>query len=92
MVEEFVTVDFRKGIEITLFFNSPVKNVSIKLNGKHYQAVVIAINHYRVVISDTKRAGDYPADVYAGDNLIGEILIKAQGKSGKVNDAFDELF
>jgi hypothetical protein len=45
-----------------------------------------------VELPDTKRAGDYPADVYAADNLIGNILIKAQGKSGKVNDAFDDLF
>jgi hypothetical protein len=43
-------------------------------------------------LPDTKRAGEYPADVYSGDNLIGKILIQAQGKSGKINDAFDDLF
>lgn len=92
LVDEVVTVDFRTGTEINLFFNSPVLGVSVVLNGKPYLASQIDENHYSVKLPDTKRAGEYPADVYAGDNLIGKIMIKAQGKSGKVNDAFDDLF
>ena len=92
LVDETVTVDFRTGTEIKLFFNSPVQDVSVVLNGKPYSASQIDANHYSVKLPDTKRAGDYSADVYAGDNLIGNIMIKAQGKSGKVNDAFDDLF
>jgi len=92
LVDETVTVDFRTGTEIKLFFNSPVQDVSVVLNGKPYSASQIDTNHYSVKLPDTKRAGDYSADVYAGDNLIGKIMIKAQGKSGKVNDAFDGLF
>ncbi len=92
LVDETVTVDFRTGTEIKLFFNSPVQNVSVVMNGKPYLAVQTDNNHYSVKLPDTKRAGDYPADVYAGDNLVGKIMIKAQGKSGKVNDAFDDLF
>jgi hypothetical protein len=92
LVDDMVTVDFRAGTVIKLFFNSPVHDVSVILNGKRYPAVQTDGNHYSVKLPDTKRAGDYPADVYAGDNLIGKIMIKAQGKSGKVNDAFDDLF
>lgn len=92
LVDDVVTVDFRTGTEINLFFNSPVRDVSVVLNGKPYSASQIDANHYSVKLPDTKRAGEYPADVYAGDNLIGKIMIKAQGKSGKVNDAFDDLF
>ncbi len=92
LVDETVTVDFRTGTEIKLFFNSPVQDVSVVLNGKRYSASQIDANHYSVKLPDTKRAGDYSADVYAGDNLIGKIMMKAQGKSGKVNDAFDGLF
>jgi hypothetical protein len=92
LVDERVTVDFRTGTEIQLFLNSPLQNISVVLNGKPYQAIQTDGNHYIVKLPDTKRAGDYPADVYAGDNLIGKIMIKAQGKSGKVNDAFDNLF
>lgn len=92
MVEEFVTVDFRTGTEITLFFNSPLKNVSVILSGKRYAASPPDGNHYKVRLPDIKRAGDYSADVYVGDDLIGNIVIKAKGKSGKVNDAFNDLF
>lgn len=92
LVDETVTVDFRTGTEIKLFFNSPMQDVSVVLKGKSYSASQIDVNHYSVKLPDTKRAGDYSADVYAGDNLIGKIMIKAQGKSGKVNDAFDDLF
>lgn len=92
LVDETVIVDYRTGMEIKLFFNSPVQDVSVVLNGKPYSASQIDANHYSVQLPDTKRADDYPADVYAGDNLIGKIMIKAQGKSGKVNDAFDDLF
>jgi hypothetical protein len=90
--DETVTVDFRTGTEIKLFFNSPVQNISVVLNGKHYSASQIDAYHFSVKLPDTKRAGEYPADVYAGDNLIDKIMIQAQGKSGKVNDAFDDLF
>jgi hypothetical protein len=92
LVDEVVTVDYRSGTEINLFFNSLVQDVSVILNGRPYSALQIDQNHYSVKLPNTKRAGEYPAEVYAGDNLIGKIMIKAQGKSGKVNDAFDDLF
>lgn len=92
LVEEVVTVDFRTGTEIKLFFNSPMQDISVVLDGKSYSAFQIDTNHYSVKLPDTKRAGDYSADVYASDNLIGKVMIKAQGKSGKINDAFDDLF
>lgn len=92
LVDEVVMVDFRTGTEIKLFFNTPIRNVSVVLSGKSYPASQIDANHYAVKLHDTKRAGEYPADVYAGDDLVGKILIKAQGKSGKVKDDFDDLF
>lgn len=92
LVDETVTVDFRTGTEIKLFFNAPVQDISIVWDGKPYQAVQLDGNHCSVKLPDMKRAGDYPADVYIGDNLVSKILIKAQGKSGKVDDAFDDLF
>lgn len=92
LVDDKVTVDFRTGAEIGLFFNSPVQDVSVRLNGKPYNAVQIDKNHYSVKLPSIKRAGDYPAEVYVGDNLIDKVIIKAQGKSGNINDAFDDLF
>ena len=92
LVEPKVTVDFRAGTAITLFSNTALKDASVILSGIRYSAVKIDENHYQVNLPDIKRAGDYPADVYAGDDLVGHILILARGKSGKVNDDFDDLF
>lgn len=92
LVDEVVTVDYRTGTEITLFFNSPVQLVTVVMNGKVYSSLEIDPNHYSVMLPDIKRAGEYPVEVYAGDNLIGNILIEAQGKSVKVNNEFDGLF
>jgi hypothetical protein len=92
LVEETVTVNFRNGADIRLFFNSPVHDVSVVLNGESYPAEPTDAQHYSVKLPDLKRAGEYMADVYAGDNLTGKVLIKAQGKSGNVNNAFDNLF
>jgi hypothetical protein len=92
LVEKVVTVDSRTGTEIKLFINSPVRDVSVVLNEKHYLASQVDTNHYTVKLPDTKRAGKYPADVYAGDDLIGNVTINAQGKSGKIDDAFNDLF
>jgi hypothetical protein len=92
LVEDSVSVDFRTGTAVTLFANTPLNDVSLVMNGKRYTATPTDENHYAVTLPDTKRAGNYSADVYAGDDLIGQVLIKAQGKSGKVNDDFDGLF
>jgi len=92
LVDDTVTVDSRTGMEIKLFFNSPVRDVSVVIDGKIYSASSEDANHYIVKLPDKKRAGDYPADVYAGDDLIGKVVIKAQGRSGKINDGFDALF
>jgi len=92
LVNETVLVDFRTGATIQLFFNAPVSNVSIVLNEKRYLATQADAHHYDVNLPELKRAGDYFADVYSGDDLIGKVAIRAQGRSGKVNDAFDDLF
>ena len=92
LVDDAVTVDSRTGMEIKLFFNSTVRDVSVVINGKIYSASPEDANHYTAKLPDIKRAGDYSADVYTGDDLIGNVVIKAQGRSGKINDGFDDLF
>lgn len=92
IVDEFISVDYRKGGEMTLFFNYPMKDVYIILDDKRYSSTKIDDNHYKIVLSDLKRAGDYPVEIYAGDNLIDRTVIKAQGKSARINETFDDLF
>lgn len=92
LVNETVTTDYHTGTEIELFFNSSVQDVSVVLKGKTHTAVQTDSNHYSVELPDIKRAGSYSADVFAGDDLVGQIMIKVQGKSGNINEAFEDLF
>ncbi|GHT99258.1 hypothetical protein FACS1894142_6650 [Spirochaetia bacterium] len=90
--KEEVIVDYKTGMNINLFFNAPVLNISVIISGKKYIAKETDKQHYLVRLSDIKRAGEYSADVYTGDDLIGSVLVKAQGKSGKIDTKFDDLF
>jgi hypothetical protein len=92
LVDFVVTASYRKNAEITLYSKSPLAVVSVIVNGKRYPATKMDDHHYKVSLSDIKRAGEYPADVYNNDDLIGKLTIKVHNESGKKNDAFDELF
>jgi hypothetical protein len=92
LIDDIVTVDFKAGAEITLFFNAPVNDVSVIINKKRYSGIEIDNQHFKIKLPDTKRAGEFEAEVYFSDNLIDTVRIKAQGKSGKINESFDDLF
>ncbi len=65
--------------------------MSIIIKDKSYVAVRTGKNHHRIV-TDITKAGEYLADVFDGDNLVGKIIINVQSETGKKNDAFDNLF
>ena len=92
LADEAVAVDYRNGAEIKLFINSPVFDVAVAIGGKLYPASQVDANHYAAKLNDIKQAGSYQADVYAGNEKIGSVSFKAQSRSGKVNDDFDNLF
>ena len=92
LVKDTVGVDSHVGTEIELFLSMSLQDVSVVLNGKKYNSSYKDENHYDVKLSDIRRAGVYNADVYSGDNLIGNVTFKAQGKIGNVNTDFDNLF
>ena len=92
LVKETVGVDSRIGTEIELFLSAHLQSVSVVLNGKSYNSLNIDENHYVVKLPDIKRAGIYDAVVYSGDNMIGNVTFKTQGKIGNVNTDFDNLF
>ncbi|ADD67371.1 hypothetical protein Dacet_0574 [Denitrovibrio acetiphilus DSM 12809] len=89
---KLITVDYRTGTEIILFINYSQDEVSVIFNNKRYFAEQIDNNHYKVELTDMKRAGEYLVDVYSKDNLIATISFKAHGKSGKIIDEFNDLF
>lgn len=95
IVEKIITANPLKAkvkpATFTLFSKSELGNVRVLIKDKRYPAEKIDKNHYRIV-TDIIKAGEYLADVFDGDNLIGKITINVQSETGKKNDAFDNLF
>jgi hypothetical protein len=81
------TTSFKKNAEIILFSTSPLKNVSIRVLGRQYAAEAIGNQKHKIVMGDIKKAGKYTADVFEGDNLIGQVEFEVQRESGKTNDS-----
>lgn len=90
---EKIKADYKKGITVNLYVNKTIRdNLTIGYENKRYQSERIDDNHFKVDISDIKKAGTYPVDVYLGNDLASHIQIDAAGKSAAMNDDFDDLF
>jgi len=81
------TASFKKNAEIVLFSKDALKSVSAKVNSKRYSSDAIGNNKHKIVFPDIKRAAKYTADVFEGDNLIGQVEFEIQSESGKTKDS-----
>jgi len=91
LVNETVYADHKNNVELELYSNSKLNNVRVTIKGQVCEAVKTSDNHHRLV-TDIKRAGTYQADVFDGDDLVGSLTFIARGGSGKIDNAFDDLF
>lgn len=90
---EKIKADYKKGITVNLYVNKTIRdNLTIGYENKRYRSERIDDNHFKVDISDIKKAGTYPVDVYLGNDLASHIQVDAAGKSAAMNDDFDDLF
>ena len=83
-----IEVSFRKKAAARIYISANVSDVSIRIDGKTYDAKETEPNYFYVEMPDIKRPKTYYADVFAGDNLIAEhlqIKVKSEGmgSSGK---------
>lgn len=87
-------VDRKLGTKILLYISDveDTKNVSLVVNGSKYLASCDDSTHYTIVLSDIRRSKKCSADVYDGDDLIGNIELDIKGKSGNVDEGFDAEF
>lgn len=81
------TASFKKNAEIVLFSKNILKSVSVRLLGRQYPAETVGNNKHKIIFPDIKRAGKYTADIFEGDNLIGQVEFDIQRESGKINDS-----
>jgi hypothetical protein len=78
---------FKKNAEIVLFSTTALKNVSVRVLGRQYTSVAVGNNKHKIALPDIKRAQKYTADVFEGDNLIGQVEFDVQRESGKTKDS-----
>ncbi len=69
-----ILVSFRKKASIKIFSTTNFDDVSVKIDGKSYDAKKLDGNFYLVEMPEIKRAKEYEVDVYSGANKIAEKL------------------
>ena len=92
LVNDKVVFDTRQGAEIDLWVDGRPSVLSVAMGSKRYLGIKQDANLYKFMLTDVRRADTYRVDVYDGDNFICLLEVKAQGKSAKIDDAFDFLF
>ena len=88
-----ITADRHSGVTLDLYISEvslPYKVVII-IEDKHYVGKSEDNSHYSFALEDIKRARTkpYEAEVFDGEDLIGNITFKVKGKAAKLNDDFD---
>jgi hypothetical protein len=90
-----IFASFRKPIEFTIFSKTELQSVRVVIKDKPtpYVATKPDKSHYRVT-TDIKRPGEYEADVFDGDSLIGKLTLTVQSETQKKSgsDDFENLF
>jgi len=89
-----ILADRKTGTTIQIYISDAdnQQNISIIIGETKYHATRDDANHYTIALPDIKRSRTCKADVYDGDNLIGNVEFKVKGKSGNVNSGFDSEF
>lgn len=89
-----IQADRKKGTTVQIYISDVdnPKNISIVIGNTKYKAVGDDSTHYTVLLEDIKRSKTCKADIYDGDNLLGNIEFKIKGKSGNVDSGFDSEF
>ena len=84
----------RDGVLLQLYISDVEQkdNVSLIINDKRYYANREDETHFSFCLVDIKRAKTYTAEVFDGDDIIGNITFTVKGKLGNRNDDFDDLF
>jgi len=91
---EKLLADRHKGTLVELYVSDVdhINNVYIVANGNKYIAKSKDATHYDVLLDDIKRAKECSAEVYDGEDLIGNIKLVIKGKTASINSEFDEIF
>jgi hypothetical protein len=93
--EDNIQSDRHAGTTIDIYISDVEhsSNVSIVIAGKPYHATKKDSTHYSVLLEDYKRAKkNISADIYDGEDLIGNVTFEIKGRTATVKNDFDDLF
>ena len=74
IVEEIITVSFRKKAAIKLFSKTKLHNVTVKVEGEYYEAREEENNMYIVDMPKLNKAKKYNVEVFVSNNLVASDL------------------
>jgi hypothetical protein len=86
LVNGTIIADYRTPAVLELFSTSNLYNVSVVVKGKRYETEKVDENHHQVILPNIKRPGDYVAEVFEGDNLVGNLNFTVKSGVGGEND------
>lgn len=89
-----ILADRKKGTTVQIYISDVdnPNNISLVIGSTKYKAVRDDSTHYTAHLEDIKRSKICKADIYDGDNLLGNVEFKIKGKSGSVDSGFDSEF
>jgi hypothetical protein len=89
-----IQADRKKGTTVQIYISDVdnPNNICLVIGNTKYKANGDDSTHYTVVLEDIKRSKTCKADIYDGDNLLGNVEFKIKGKSGSVDSGFDSEF
>lgn len=89
-----IQADRKQGTTVQIYISDVdnPNNISLVIGSTKYKAVVDDSTHYTVHLEDIRRSKTCKADIYDGDNLLGNVEFKIKGKSGSVDSGFDSEF
>ena len=89
-----IQADRKQGTTVQIYISDVdnPNNISLVIGNTKYKAVVDDSTHYTVHLEDIRRSKTCKADIYDGDNLLGNVELKIKGKSGSVDSGFDSEF
>ncbi len=87
---ERIIADHKSGTPLDLYISDVdlTKGVRVEVGDKSYPGEAIDDTHFTFKLKDIKRAKQYEADVFEGEDLIGKITFKVKGKAAKIKDDF----
>ena len=94
MKPEELTIDRQNGVEVSVYISDieTPNAVHMEIKGKPYFATQTGKSHYKFILDDIKRSGNYEASIFDGANLIGRKILRIKGTVGSAKTDFDDLF